>query len=338
MRPLVRNSLEIVLTLWQTVGAVIRFLAGQEFTFMFFPRARNRYRKLVLNQVSAHSVPIYRLWKIHLLLISRSKNVKLLVSSDFLNGPDRTYAVKLGSVDCEFFLWNDESEALAVKRHFPNRDVKFLSFFSFTGIALRGQATVQVPSLSLYSKSPNRVPRQRLFFAGGVHLEHYDEILEQNRKSKDVGAEWLDRLSRELPNFLFEEKTFIQSGLDVQIYAALRHKSVNIWRRDVLERLVSQFGKNVWLLGDTFGDLAFSGATLLSRTERISRYYKNSSLNLDLGSQCGTEYVYPRALEIHAARPESLTTFRRAFGDPLPGSILWSSIDELIELTRRNFE
>lgn len=77
-----------------------------------------------------------------------------------------------------------------------------------------------------------------------------------------------------------------------------RERLVSLFRYKVLQRLEGEFGEKChFYIGGTARGLEIRSLGLIDQYA-LKGMYSVSAVNLDLGSQCGTEWLYPRSVEI----------------------------------------
>jgi hypothetical protein len=259
------------------------------------------------------------------------RGVHIVLSSDFvvngMNFSDTNFTENL----VELFIWNDEEETILNLNSLKLGQVKILSFFRDTLVQNReiGIYDVNYPSYLIKSTRPLRRTTQRILFAGQVNLGISLELI-TNSKWLSAGK---DRIMEKIESsdyqFLFDEESY-EADYTTREKILLRHFGVNYWRQKILLEIEQLFGPDLVLIGNDFLDSKFKKATLVGYTEDLQSWYSGSAVNLDLGSQCGLEYIYPRTLEIRSLNPDSLFHYERESLKPnWPDSRYWSSALDL---------
>ena len=100
----------------------------------------------------------------------------------------------------------------------------------------------------------------------------------------------------------------------------------------MLKNMSQRFGSTLHLLGSDFSKFDFGAAVIINSRFSVSEIYGKVKFNLDLGSQSGPEYLYPRTLEIQKYNYSSVCCFTRDKPDNNLGFKFWQSLDDLDDL------
>jgi hypothetical protein len=174
--------------------------------------------------------------------------------------------------------------------------------------------------------------KKTMFFSGQVNPNFYDKIIESNNYLRDACDQLISTTKKIGTMFLFDREYFDEFDFDLETYVAVRHKVLNEWRLWMLKNLSQNFGSRLYLLGSDFKKFDFGEAVILNSKFSASEMYREAKLNLDLGSQSGPEYLYPRTLEIQKYNYSSVCCFIRDKPDHKLGFKFWQNLDDLEDL------
>ena len=315
--------------------------SGEKLTF--FPTSRYRYVRLFPNEVFSKTLNFHRINPIQLCYISKKlkRRTQILVSSEMIHASASNRLDSLDKFDVSVFIWNDELEIEAINASCKLEINEFVSFFNLGELLPDSKVSV-LKFGNTYSSLPGTKSSKifnkegGVFFAGQVNPNLYDNLIQSQQLHHAVNeARELVLQSRD-PFTLFYYGQFWDKfdGMTLTEIVAIRHKVMNEWRLSVFKELVNELGPRLHLMGSDFESPVFKGARIIPGKENLSDIYKSSRINLDLGSQCGAEYIYPRTLEILYSNPESLAPFeRRGQIAKLPISLMtWNSVSDILEI------
>ena len=298
----------------------------------FFPSSRKRYLKQLSFNKSKHFK--FNFWdsdSIDFGILSELRGVHIVLSSDFvINGIDFS-DINFTENLVELFIWNDEEETILNLNSLNLGQVKISTFFRDTLIQNREIEIYDVnyPSYLIKSTRSSRQKTPRILFAGQVNLGISLEVIANSKQLSMEKDRIMERIEDSDYQFLFDEASY-ESNYSTREKILLRHFGVNYWREKILLEIEQFFGPDLVLVGNDFLDTKFRKATLVGYTEDLQSWYSSSAVNLDLGSQCGLEYIYPRTLEIRSLNPDSLFHYERESLKPnWPESRYWSSALDL---------
>ena len=298
----------------------------------FFPSSRKRYLRLLsLNKPKQFKFNFWDSDSVDFGILSKLKGVQIILSSDFvINGINLADTNFTGNL-VELFIWNDEEETILNLKSLKLGQVKISSFFRDTLVKNReiGIYDVNYPAYLNKSNRPSSRRSSRILFAGQVNLSYSLKVINNSKQLSMEKNRIIERIELSDYQFLFDEDAY-QSEYSTREKTLLRHFGVNYWRETILLEIEQLFGSDLVLIGNDFLDSKYKKATLVGYTEDLQTWYSSSRVNLDLGSQCGLEYIYPRTLEIRSLNPDSLFHYERKSLKPnWPGSRYWSSAPDL---------
>ena len=299
-----------------------------------FPHSRIRYVKFFDDNSFNQNLNFTEFNSIGLKFLLTNNDFELCVSSDFLNPPNLVQKKFIDKTKITAFIWNDDSELDKVQNEVGKSLIGVESFFT----KLSHDFTIVKPGYLSFKPLPVR-PKQKkiqhsLLFAGQVIPDYQNELIEKEDLS-DALAFAMTLMERDGHPFkLFNENEWDSFSRKLTLHqrAAVRHKVINTWRKCMLLSLAEIFGKRLVLIGNSFIGPTYAKATVHPYRADMEKMYKLTLINLDLGSQCGTEYLYPRTLEILNSNPDSLVLFRR--NDVVIEGIgaYWNEISELVQI------
>ena len=328
----ITNKLKILFVL-----AFYRLGHAQKIKVCYFPSIRKRYLTFLdFKDGSLMEIFIWNPSKSDFKILNLVKQIPVVISSDFvINGFD-FYHIDLTSNPIQLFVWNAEEEVMRNLEVFDPNSIELLTFFGNTisgSEALKGLNA----SYPVYRAKKGRIFRARnetILFAGQVNCDLFQNILNGNPILQQEKSKIIEKILKSDHQFLFDSDYF-KASLALHEKIALRHFGVNFWRERMLQDLEDIFGQDLVLIGGDFLKSKFSKATLIQPTENLDKWYLGSRVNLDLGSQCGLEYVYPRTLEVRAISPSSLFHFER--NSPKPSwveSKYWRTAEDIAQQLR----
>jgi hypothetical protein len=312
--------------------SLCRIGLNKRITVCIFPSSRKRYLKqLTLNKPKHFKFNFWDLDSIDFEMFRELRGVHIVLSSDFvvdgMNFSETNFTENL----VELFIWNDEEETILNVNSLKLGQVKILSFFRDTLVQNReiGIYDVNYPSYRIKSTRPLRRRTQRILFAGQVNSGISLEVITNSKWLSAGKDQIMERIESSDYQFLFDEESY-EADYTTREKILLRHFGVNYWREKILLEIEQLFGPDLVLIGNDFLDSKYKKATLVGYTEDLQSWYSGSAVNLDLGSQCGLEYIYPRTLEIRSLNPDSLFHYERESLKPnWPESRYWSSALDL---------
>jgi hypothetical protein len=314
------------------VNSLCRIGLRERVIVCFFPSSRKRYLKLLNLDKPKHFK--FNFWdsdSVDFGILSELKGVHIVLSSDFVIDGTNLSDINFTENFVELFIWNDEEETILNLKSLRLGQFKISSFFRETLVQNReiGIYEVDYPSYLIKSAKPLNRRTPRILFAGQVNLGNSLGAIANSKKLSMEKDRIMERIESSDYQFLFDKESY-EPDYSTREQILLRHFGVNYWREKILLEVEQLFGPNLVLVGNDFLDSKYRKATLIGYTEDLQSLYSDSAVNLDLGSQCGLEYIYPRTLEIRSLNPESLFHYERDSLKPnWPESRYWSSTLDL---------
>lgn len=323
--------------------ALNEFDANQVITF--FPTSRIRYLDLFPKEYFSKSLNFVRINPCVLRYIVKRlhRRAPIIVSSDLFLSCNSSFLVSLSKFKTSVFIWNDELEVETVLESQPSANIDFEGFFDFQ--LLLPSVPIKVPNFHAITSrqfshdSSGGNNEKKVFFAGQVNSHFYENLIEKQNLSHVVNHARDFVFDRGGPFELFSDSQFWSSfefsSLSEKV--AVRHKVVNEWRQMILQSFVQDLGPKLYLMGSDFDSDAYKNATKVSQGANVLDEYKSSLINVDLGSQCGAAYLYPRTMEILSVNPASLASFERKPVNPsLEAPVrTWATVDDFFDLCRK---
>ena len=309
-----------------------------------FPKSRLRYIRLFPKNIYEDNLNFSRLniQAMNYLYRKVNSDIELCISSDVLINMNEARLKRLSYPFLTAFIWNDELEIEFINSSCKGKVTEFESFFNLQ--QLLPDYKVNVIDFGNTFSLPRSQSHEYLdkegvvFFAGQVNPHLYDDLIHFQRLERAVSEAREFVVQTGDPFSLFSSGQFWSNfdGLTLTEIVAIRHKVINEWRLSIFKELCIELGSKLHLMGSDFESPVFKGAIIIPRKENLSDIYKSSRINLDLGSQCGAEYIYPRTLEILHSNPKSLAPFeRRGQIADLPISLMtWNSVADILEICR----
>lgn len=307
----------------------VKFLK-EEICIEVFPKDRDRYLKLF--QIA--NKPLIKIRKLSpglIKLISLISPTDFIISADYFELPNPRISEALKSLEYKVFIWNDEIEVLMVQKNLNVDNLECLGFFSATAKAFGTNVNFAIPEMNPQQSVMASATSPSICFAGQADPSKYDQQINSDKELTKISKLLISEVLEKSPMVLFTKYSPANLNLSISDFVMLRHKAVNTWRSEVLKQLAKEFGKSLTLIGKDFVDNPdYSLAKVFSDSNQFPKEYEKHKVNIELGSQCGAEYLYPRSIEIFAVNPGSLFVFDRGNSYPsLPGTF-WKDTEDLI--------
>ena len=333
-------QLRNIIDLWVSVlnliaiGFKTRFFKAN-ISIGFFPRDRDRYIKLFPKD----RTKIWRLRAVSPLVISIVKSIspgEVVISADFLDSCNESLANSLESLKFKVFIWNDELEVIRVQKQTGIHSLSCIGFFSCTRKSFGSDIQFEVPNF--LPDENHRIPETSptLCFAGQVDPAKYDSIILADENLRNISLSLDVEIRKTSPTKLFETYSNTYFDVSVEEFVMLRHKAINTWRYNLLRLLSEEIKGSLVLFGKDFVDNEdFKLSDVRKDSANFPEEYAKHRVNLDLGSQCGDEYLYPRSLEIYSVNPKSLFVYERGDSSPRIPATYWKNLDELVQTIKK---
>jgi hypothetical protein len=312
--------------------------AGRHIIVVFAPSGRRRYlRHLLHHQIygvlDAERIPFLSLL---LLALLHRKNVAVVVSDRFGWLADLSLPRRGLSSRVLLLAWHDEPEVQEL--HTDYESFRIASFFPAPSV---DEDAIDIARLhfgvSRQATSETLGFAKTIVYVGQADPDTYagdSDVTAFVPATHDFVASNFKTIS--YPAFFRRSMPIFTS--DRHINYKIRNMAINVYRQLILQGLRDVFGPKLVLIGDHLEGISGTSQSILDE-HRISQLYRASRVCLDLGSQYGTAWLYPRSAEILANNPGSLVQPRldgngRLFSGALSFRV-FACFDQLTEACSR---